>query len=203
MHRSGEVRAYSNERSPVAAGDFGRYPSGICQMNTQQFVFAILILVIPSSASAQPASLTPAWAEDNPGRLTMSSGAAFGGWNGYTFKLHFDSLKHFSVRSTVLLRRDDEKNNLQLHSFKWSIDKPSRVLQIELTTPSFTPPKKSDMKIIEQADAVVSITVHHLNDDGKQNGKTDEYELTLSDFRGISLLPQNGKQAANDNLKGG
>jgi len=106
------------------------------------------------------------------------------------------------LRSTVLLNRENENNNLKLHSFQWSIDKPSRVLPIEMTTPSFTPLEKNDAKIIEQADAVVNIVVHHLNAKGELSGKTDEYELTLSDYYGISSLPKNGKKAPIENSKG-
>lgn len=150
----------------------------------------LLTAVIQSSVVAEHASLTPQWAKENPGRLTMSSGTAIGGWNGYTFQLHFDSPKTFSLRSTTLLRRENGKGFIRLHSFSWSLEKPSKVLPIKLETPSYTPQLKSDLTTVERADAKINIVVYHLDARGEPNGRTDEYDLTLGDFEGIYAIPE-------------
>lgn len=154
-------------------------------------IAALLVAAISQTLSAEEyVQLTPAWAKQNPGKLTMSMGTAIGGWDGYLFKLHFDTPKVYSVTSTVLLKRENEQGELALHSFTWTARERTKVIPINIRTPSYAPRYESDEGIVARADAKLSIMVRHLDSAGNPTGAHEDYYLTLSDFDGAHTMPE-------------
>lgn len=159
-------------------------------MNATRFLLpALAISLGVSSAFAEYAELTPAWARSHPGRLTLVTGTAFGGWTDYNFYMHFDEEITAEVRATALLDMGGDRGTRSLHSFSWAITQPSKRIRLHITTPSFTPAPLQDVADAKP-DAVLHVLIRHLDENGQPSGRTDEYDLTLSDFDGIYALPE-------------
>ncbi|KAA5538932.1 hypothetical protein FYK55_26205 [Roseiconus nitratireducens] len=173
-------------------------------MKINRLLVAILIALISASfSSAEYAELTPEWAEENPGRLTLGMGSAMGGWNDYIFRLHFDSPRVFTVRSQVLLKRKNKTGHVPLHTFDWSVDKPDTVLPVKIRTPSFTPPEESDKDVVKRADVSIVILAREVGPDGEPMGLPDRFDLKLSDFNGVNILPEPKDGSPADTSDGG
>jgi hypothetical protein len=158
-------------------------------MNAIRFLLIVsTILFSVSSAFADYAKLTPAWAKSHPGRLTLETGTAFGGWTDYNFYMHFDDEITAEVRATALIDLGGDRGKRSLHSFGWAITQPSKRIRLHITTPSFTPPPLQDIADAKP-DATLHILIRQLDENGQPSGRTDEYDLILSDFAGIYTLP--------------
>jgi hypothetical protein len=169
-------------------------------MNVIRFLLpASMIVLSASSAFAEYAELTPAWARSHPGRLTLVTGTAFGGWTDYNFYMHFNERITAEVRATALLDMGGDRGTRSLHSFSWAITQPSKRIRLHITTPSFTPPPLQDFANA-RPDAMLHVLIRHLDENGQPSGRTDEYELTLSDFDGIYALPESVREESRTDV---
>jgi hypothetical protein len=145
-----------------------------CRFRLHPIFFLLLVLCVPAVSNGQQFTrITPKWANDNPGRLELSSGSAFNGSDGFTFRLLTDQPRRFSVLTRVSGRASDKGLRPLFETHVTSNDLKKWVI----ITVSVWPSENLDISFrVSETKPVFK------NGKLKDFINTHEYELRLSDF---------------------